>query len=82
MQNGVDTNAVLTDIAQKINSVRGRLPEGVNDPIVGKMSANDEFLLFLSFTSRLIQRKQITDYLLRLVKPKLGYIDGVSNAQS
>ncbi|MBY0378551.1 MAG: efflux RND transporter permease subunit [Gammaproteobacteria bacterium] len=81
MQNGLDTDAALTDIAQKVNSVRGRLPDGINDPVISKMSANDNFVLLLSFTSRLMQREQVTDYLYRLVKPQLDYIDGVANAQ-
>ncbi len=81
MQNGLSTDAALTDIAQKVSSVRGHLPEGIYDPIISKMNDNGDFVTLLAFTSRLMQPEQISDYLLRLVKPQLDYIDGVSNAQ-
>ncbi len=81
MQNGLSTDAALTDIAQKVNSVRGQLPDGIDDPIISKFNSDGDFVTLLGFTSRLMQPEQVYDYLLRLVKPQLDYIDGVSDAQ-
>ena len=81
MQNGLSTDAALTDIAQKVSSVRGRLPEGIDDPIISKLNSDGGFVTLLGFTSSLMQREQVYDYLLRLVKPQLAYIDGVSDIQ-
>ena len=79
MQNGVSTDSALTDVAEKVNSVRGRLPDGVYDPVITKASSNDQFVLLLGFTSDLMKREQVLDYLERLVKPQLAYIDGVAD---
>lgn len=82
MQNGLSTDAALTDISQKVNSVRGRLPEGIDDPIISKYNSDGDLVMLLAFTSRLMQREQVYDYLLRLVKPQLDYIDGVSQIEA
>ena len=80
MQNGLDTDATLTDIAQKVNSVRGRLPQGIYDPVISKASQNDNFVMLMGFTSKLMGREQVSDYLLRLVKAPLESVDGVASA--
>ncbi len=38
-------------------------------------------LMYLSFNSKVITASQITDYLTRVVQPRLQTIDGVANAQ-
>ncbi len=80
MQTGVDTNAALTDIAQKVNSVRGQLPQGIYEPVISKTDPSDNFVMLLSFTSHEMSRPQISDYLMRMVKPQLESVDGVASA--
>ncbi|MDB5596954.1 MAG: acriflavin resistance protein [Hyphomicrobiales bacterium] len=71
----------VTDVLSKVNQVRGALPREANDPIVVKQTGQGYALMYMSFNSKVLTPSQITDYLTRVVQPKLQTLDGVGNAQ-
>ena len=71
----------IADTLSKINQVRGVLPRDANDPIVVKQTGQGFALMYMSFNSKVMTSSQITDYLTRVVQPRLQTIDGVANAQ-
>ena len=71
----------VADVLSKVNQVRGQLPREANDPVVVKQTGQGFALMYLSFNSDKLDSAQITDYLTRVVQPKLQTIDGVANAQ-
>ena len=71
----------VADVLSKINQVRGTLPREANDPVVVKQTGQGFALMYMSFNSAVLTGPQITDYLTRVVQPKLQTIDGVANAQ-
>ncbi|MCW6506436.1 multidrug efflux RND transporter permease subunit [Lichenifustis flavocetrariae] len=71
----------VADVLSKVNQVRGVLPREANDPTVVKQTGQGFALMYLSFNSGVLTGPQITDYLTRVVQPKLQTIDGVANAQ-
>ena len=76
-----DPDRAATDVLSKVNQVRGILPEAANDPVVVKQTGDGFALMYLSFNSPEMSASQITDYLTRVVQPKLQTVDGVANAQ-
>jgi hydrophobe/amphiphile efflux-1 (HAE1) family protein len=71
----------VSDVLSKVNQVRGILPREANDPIVVKQTGQGFALMYISFNSKVMNASQITDYLTRVVQPKLQTINGVANAQ-
>ncbi len=71
----------MADTLSKVNQVRGLLPRDANDPVVVKQTGQGFALMYLSFNSSLMTAPQITDYLTRVVQPRLQTVDGVANAQ-
>jgi multidrug efflux pump len=71
----------VTDVLSKVNQVRSSLPREANDPIVVKQTGQGYALMYMSFNSKVLTPAQITDYLTRVVQPRLQTIDGVGNAQ-
>ena len=71
----------VADVLAKTNQVRGVLPREANDPIVIKQTGQGFALMYLSFNSKVMTASQITDYLTRVVQPRLQTVDGVANAQ-
>ncbi len=69
------------DVLAKVNQVRGVLPREANDPVVTKQTGQGFALMYLSFNSNDMNATQITDYLTRVVQPKLQTVNGVANAQ-
>src|SRR5712691_4276155 len=76
-----DTNAALTQIQAKVAQVRNDLPPEAEAPIIELETADTQFAsIYLSFSSADLDQNQITDYLTRVVQPKLSAISGVQRA--
>ncbi len=71
----------MADTLSKVNQVRRLLPREANDPVVVKQTGQGFALMYLSFNSNVMTASQITDYLTRVVQPRLQTVDGVANAQ-
>ena len=77
-----DPNAAMTQVQTKVNQVRNQLPPASQLPVIQITSVDNRFAsMYLSFYSKDLDRNQITDYLTRVVQPKLSAINGVQNAQ-
>ncbi|HET6925373.1 MAG TPA: multidrug efflux RND transporter permease subunit [Hyphomicrobiaceae bacterium] len=71
----------VADVLSKIQQVKSVLPRESQDPIVIKQTGETTALMYLSFNSKVLGASQITDYLTRVVQPRLQTINGVANAQ-
>jgi len=77
-----DSNKALSEISSKVNQVRGDLPPEAEIPVINIESADSRFAsAYLSFTSDILQANEITDYLSRVVQPRLTAIAGVQRAE-
>src|SRR5881397_28055 len=76
-----DTNAALTQIQSKVAQVRNQLPPEAEAPVIALETADTQFAaMYLGFSSGDLDQNQITDYLARVVQPKLSAISGVQRA--
>ncbi len=76
-----DTNAALTQIQAKVAQVRNDLPPEAEAPRIELETADQQFAaIYLGFSSEDLDPNQITDYLTRVVQPKLSAISGVQRA--
>src|SRR6185369_10054149 len=76
-----DTNAALTQIQAKVAQLRNQLPPEAEAPIIQLQTADSQFAAaYLGFASKDLDQNQITDYLTRVVQPKLSAIPGVQRA--
>jgi multidrug efflux pump len=67
-----DTNAALTQIQAKVAQVRNNLPPEAEAPVIDLQTADNQFAaMYLGFASKNLDQNQITDYLTRVVQPKL-----------
>jgi hydrophobe/amphiphile efflux-1 (HAE1) family protein len=71
----------VADVLAKVNQVKSQLPRESQDPVVIKQTGETTALMYMSFNSKVLSPSQITDYLTRVIQPKLQAIDGVANAQ-
>lgn len=77
---GADPQEALTGIIERIRSI-SRFPEGM-DPVQVKRREADRAPDFaLAFLSREMRPAQVTDYLQRVVQPRLESIPGVAAAE-
>ncbi|MDJ0957776.1 MAG: efflux RND transporter permease subunit [Arenicellales bacterium] len=77
---GYDVNIAMTEMLSKINEVKGRLPRDITDPIISKANAGREAIMYIAYQSSTMSETQITDYLRRVVQPRLAEIPGSAGA--
>jgi multidrug efflux pump len=76
-----DPTKALAEISSKVDQVRRDLPPEAEVPIINIESADSQFAsAYLSFTSDMLKQNEITEYLVRIVQPRLSAIDGVQRA--
>src|ERR1700751_730157 len=76
-----DTTAALTQIQAKVAQVRNDLPPEAQIPVIDLETADTEFAaMYIGVSSPDLDQNQITDYLTRVVQPKLSAISGVQRA--
>ncbi len=72
----------LSDITAKVNQVRNELPAESEVPSISVQSADSEFAsAYLGFASDELSQSEITDYLVRVVQPRLAALTGVQRAE-
>lgn len=75
-----DPNAAVAEIQAKVASQRGVLPAEADDPIISSTTGETTALMYMAFYSEVMTPSQISDYLLRVVQPKLQAVPGVAKA--
>lgn len=76
-----DATKALAEISSKVDQVRQDLPPEAEVPIINIESADSKFAsAYLSFTSDILLQNEITDYLVRVVQPRLSALEGVQRA--
>ena len=77
-----DPTDALAEISSKVDQVRSDLPPEAEVPVLNIVSADSErAAAYLRFVSDILQPNEITDYLARVVQPRLTAVPGVQRAE-
>jgi multidrug efflux pump len=76
-----DPDKALTEINTKIASVLNQLPTGTQQPVLTVKIGQSIDAMYIGFNSDTLAPNQITDYLTRVVQPKLQTVAGVQTAE-
>jgi multidrug efflux pump len=76
-----DSTKALAEVSSKVDQVRRDLPPEAEVPIINIESSDSQFAsAYLSFSSKVLKQNEITDYLVRVVQPRLSAVEGVQRA--
>ena len=81
MRLNYDANVALSEINTKINAVLNQLPKAAQQPVITISTGEDIGSLIMGFYSKELPTNNITDYLIRVVQPKLQAVEGVQTAE-
>src|SRR5574337_127185 len=76
-----DANRALTEINTQVASVRNQLPPQAQQPVLTVQTGATVDAMYMGFYSQELPTNNITDYLVRVVKPKLDSVTGVQTAE-
>jgi multidrug efflux pump len=76
-----DANRALTEINTQVASVRNQLPPQAQQPVLTVQVGQTTDTMYMGFYSDVLPSNSVTDYLARVVKPKLDSVEGVQTAE-
>ncbi|MBU3056241.1 efflux RND transporter permease subunit [Pseudomonas indica] len=78
---GSNSDEAANDVRDRLGRVRGLLPEEIDEPIVQKVEADAQPVIWMAFFSERYSAMEITDVLERVIQDRLQTIPGVSEVQ-
>src|SRR4051794_2763780 len=76
-----DANRALTEINTQVNTVKNQLPAQAQQPVLTVQTGQTTDAMYIGFYSDTLPTNNVTDFLLRVVKPKLDSVQGVQTAE-
>ncbi|HVH02383.1 MAG TPA: efflux RND transporter permease subunit, partial [Amaricoccus sp.] len=81
MKLGSNPDVALTEVLSKVQQVRGQLPEEAEDPVIVKGTGMDFALMYLAALNPNMTQEQMTEYLERVIRPRMSTIPGVAEIE-
>jgi multidrug efflux pump len=79
LQLNYDANRALNEINAKVSAVTNSLPQESQRPVLAIDTGGTTAAMYIAFNSTSLDRTQVTDYITRVVRPKLQAVNGVQN---
>ncbi len=76
-----DADSAAADVRDRVSRVRQRLPSDVDEPVISKVEADANPIIWLAFTSDTASTLEISDYANRIVKPRLQTLTGIADVR-
>jgi multidrug efflux pump len=81
MQLGADPDIALTEVLSKVQQVQGELPAESEDPVIQKGTGQQFAIMYLAAQNPSMTPEQLTEYLERVIRPRMSTIEGVAETQ-
>jgi multidrug efflux pump len=76
-----EADSAAADVRDKVARVRGRLPDAVDEPVIAKVEADAEPVMFLAMSSEKHTQLEVSDYVTRFIKPRLQTLPGAADVR-
>jgi multidrug efflux pump len=76
-----EPDGAASDVRDRVARVRSKLPEDVEEPVVAKVEADANPVIWLAFSSDRYSALEVTDFASRLVKPRLQTLPGAADVR-
>jgi multidrug efflux pump len=76
-----DPDVAASDVRDRVARVRGRLPAEIEEPVIAKVEADAQAIIYIAFTSDRHRPIEISDYADRYVRDRLQNIPGVAEVR-
>jgi multidrug efflux pump len=76
-----DPDGAASDVRDRVGRVRQQLPDEIDEPVIEKVEADAQPIIYLAFSSDRHSALDVTDYADRFVKDRLQNLPGVANVR-
>mgnify|MGYP000520537365 CR=1 FL=1 len=74
-------DSAAADVRDRVSRVRNKLPDEVDEPVIAKVEADANPIIWIAFSSDKHSALEITDVANRVVKPKLQTLPGAADVR-
>ena len=78
MKLNTNPDSAVANILSKVNSVLSVLPKEAENPTISVSTGSTTSLIYIAFSSKILNNSEITDYLERVIQPQIQTISGVA----
>ncbi|MEW6194189.1 MAG: efflux RND transporter permease subunit [Bacteroidota bacterium] len=75
----VDVNEAANEVRDRVSRIRGMLPQEIEDPIISKVDANAQAIVWLALSSTAHSTLELSDFGDRVLKEKIQRMPGVGS---
>ena len=76
-----DPDSGANDVRDRVSRVRSKLPQTIEEPVIAKVEADANPIIWLSFSSDNMSQLDLTDIANRIVKPRLQLLPGAADVR-
>lgn len=77
----VNPDVAASDVRDRVARVRSRLPDEIDEPVIAKVEADAQPVMYLAFRSDSMSQLDLTDYVSRYVLDRFKILPGVADIQ-
>ena len=76
-----DPDSAAADVRDKVSRARGRLPDTVDEPIIAKVEADSQPVIYIAVDAGSLTPLEASDYVKRYVQPRLSVLPGAADVR-
>lgn len=76
-----DPDSAASDVRDRVSRVRRKLPDDVDEPVIAKVEADANPIMWLAFSSDRHSNLEVSDIANRIVKPRLQTLPGAADVR-
>lgn len=74
-------DSAAADVRDRVSRVRRRLPDDIEEPVISKVEADANPIMWIAFSSDRHTSLELSDFASRIVKPRLQTLSGAADAR-
>src|SRR5258707_9103855 len=76
-----DPDSAAADVRDKVARVRGRLPDTIDEPVIAKVEADSNPVIYIAVQAGTLSTLEASDYIKRYVQPRLSVLPGAADVR-
>lgn len=76
-----DPDGAAADVRDRVARVRSKLPDSIDEPVIAKVEADANPIIWLAFSSDALSPLEVSDIANRVVKPRLQTLPGAADVR-
>ena len=76
-----DPDSAAADVRDKVSRARGKLPDTIDEPIIAKVEADSQPVIYIAVEAGQLTPLEASDYVKRYIQPRLSVLPGAADVR-